>query len=364
MMLALAMLALAMLAAAGAVATPADKPAEPDPWPDSVVLKNDSVVRCRILAATPSLLSIEYPKPAGPLVQQARRELKWSDLKVAEFSMEPEFHRLIAADAPARDTAQIATRWSALAAMVDRPNHPAGELALAWARRALNAPDAPARHRALDACRAVAARDWNPSRRAQARWHIIQLRAALGQPNEALHEARAFVTEMDIDPEALMPALVFVARGDFAALRQLEEDNPRWIDDDLVRPDRMALFHRTIDTALKPALFAGGLEGPASDGLSLVIDILEFAGNRDTAADTARDLITLYPDSRPATRARKFLDQHKLPLNPTPEPADSDPPATPGETATPATETPKSEPPVRRRPRYAEITNPSPPSKE
>ena len=352
-------LAAAVAATTAFQADPTSAPSDQDSWPDAVVLKNDSVVRCRILAASPALLSIEYPRPSGPAAQSARRDLKWSDLKAADFSMDREFRRLASAENPARDTQRVAARWDALAPMVPLPNHPAGELALALARLALATSDAGAHRRALTACRVVATRDWNRPRRDQARWLIVQLLNALKQPDEALTEARALVDDAHADPETVMPALLFAARGDFQALQQLEEDNPRWIEDDLVRPERMALLHRALDAALKPSVFAGALEEPASQGLSLAIDILEFAGQREAAADTARDLITLYPDTRPAARARKFLDQHKLAVQPTPDPPEATAPPAPAEAGPPPT-TPATEPPVRRRPRYPTPTHQAP----
>jgi hypothetical protein len=147
-----------------------------------------------------------------------------------------------------------------------------------------------------------------------------------------------------------MPAWVFTARTDFAALRKLEQDHPKWSEDDSVRPERDALFHQTLDSALKPSLFHGALEQPASDGLWTAIEVLEFARQLPAAADTARDLLKLYPASPRARDATHFLQRHRLPLDPNLPP--EEPPTPPPTTSTTPAATPTTEPTVHRRPRY------------
>ena len=329
------------------------RPPASDAWPDFLTLTNGTVVRCRIREASPASVVREYPRlglrDASPLT----REVPWSGVRFAEFSMDEAFHRLLAATDPLKDLPRLTSRWTALAPLLDRPNHPAGELGLALARLSLAHPDTAPRNRALAVCREIAARDWQPARRHHARWLLARLFAALGRSKEAAAEARQLAADTTAPPEAAMPAWVMVAGIDFAALRKLEEENPRWAEDDIVRPQRESLFHQALDAALKPSLFHGSLEAPASEGLWIAIEGLDRSGQLPAAADTARDLIKLHPATPRAAEARAFLQRHRLPLDPAaapepppdPAPASASPPAPPAPTATENT--------VRRRPRYA-----------
>jgi len=336
------------------LAAPPGTPAVRDPsnrsWPDILTLSNGTSVACRILTASPDAVKIEYSAGKSAAGKTSTREVPWSALRSAEFSMDDEFHRLLDATDPIKDTPRLAARWNTLVPMIGRPNHPAGDLALALARLSLNHPENSARHRALDACQAVATNDWNPSRRHHARWLQVRILAAIGRPDEAATQARQLANEPNATPEAAMPAWAFSARTDFAALRKLEQDHPKWSEDDVVRPERDALFHQTLDNALKPSLFHGALEQPASDGLWTAIEVLEFAQQLPAAADTARDLLKLYPASPRARDAANFLQRHRLPLDPNIPPDEPPAPPTAPAASTPPPTTP--EPAVHRRPRY------------
>lgn len=325
-------------------------------WPDTITLHRGKVVPCRITNTTASALTIEYPRSGTSLGPTLIREVPWSDIQAADFSMDAEFHRLVAATHAVKDTPRLAARWNTLAPLIGRPHHPAGEVGLTLARLSLDHPDASARHRALPVCRALAESDWSPVRRHHARLFLAKILAALGRTEPSQEEARRLATEPDIMPEVAMPAHLLLAEADFAALRTLEEENPRWIDDDVVRPEREALFHRALDAALKPSLFHGAIEPPASQGLWTAVQLLEFNRQVSAAADCARDLLNLYPASPRVRDATAFLHRHRLPLDPAAPPAE--PPAPNPATAThdPPLSSSSPAPVVHRRPRYADAT--------
>jgi len=338
----------------------ATRPSATDPWPDTLTLTNGTVVRCRIRHASPTTLAIEYPRRGSSDPSPLTREVPWSGVRSAEFSMDEAFHRLLAATDPRQDLARLATRWSTLTPMLDRPHHPAGDLGLALARLSLTHPDTAPRQRALNVCREIAARDWQTARRHQARLLLAQLLTTLGRSDEAATEARQLARDSTAPPDTRMPAWVMVARIDFAALQKLEEQNPKWEEDDTVRPQRETLFHQALDAALKPSLFHGSLETPASEGLWIAVEGLAHADQLPAAADTARDLIRLHPATPRAADAHAFLQRHQRPLDPDAPP---DPPPTPTTTtAAPTTTTPPSPATthtVHRRPRYSPSPSPS-----
>jgi|GEM_PF-430122 len=351
--LSLCALAAGLVTGAPAPMTPTPAPAQAPPsFPDTLLLANGASVRCRIVAATPESLHIEYPRSGSDRQRTQTRVVPWEDLKTVDFAMDDDFRTLAAATDPLKDTARLAARWQELAPMLGRPHHPVGELGLAMARLSLRHPEPSARTRALTVCEAVAAGDWNVPRRHHARLLRAHLLAALGRSDEALAEARGLADDPRATPEAAMPAHLLLAEAGFAELKKLEEENPLWLEDDTVRPGREALFHRTLDAALKPSLFHGALEDPATRGLWTAVQVLHFDRNLPAAADCARDLVRLYPESPRAAEARHFLAENRLSLDPSAAPADP-PVAAAVAAAGPPTATDRG-PLVQRRARYAE----------
>lgn len=328
-----------------------------EPWPDSVTLTRGTTLRCRIVTATDESIVIQYPRHPESQVSTLSRTLTWSDVKAVDFSMDPEFHRLLKATDPRKDLPRLIARWSTLAPLLHRPHHPAGELGLALARLALTHPENQARTRGLGVCESIAASDWNHSRRHRARLLRATLLSSVGKNEEAMQEARSLAGDRLVAADTSMAAHVRLAELAFARLRQLDSDHPRWMEDDTIRPKRESLYHLSLDEALRPAVFHGAVEEPATEGLWIALSLLDYTGQRSAAADTARDLIHLYPESPVATQAHSFLQRHQLPLDPTTatESHAGDPPAS-TEPPPASSSSPAADPIVRRRPRY----NPSP----
>ncbi|MFN0129429.1 MAG: tetratricopeptide repeat protein [Verrucomicrobiales bacterium] len=328
-----------------------------DPWPDSITLTRGTTVRCRIMSVTEESIVIQYPPRPGSQAAALSRTLAWSDVKAVDFSMDSEFHRLVKVTDPRKDMPRLVARWTTLAPLLHRPHHPVGELGLALARLALVHPDPQTKHRALSVCEAIASCDWNHSRRHRARLLRAQLFSSAGKNEEASQEARSLVGDPLVAAATGMAAHVMLANLAFSQLRQIDSDHPRWMEDDTIRPKRESLYHQSLDHALSPSAFQGAVEEPATEGLWIAVSLLDYAGQRAAAANTARDLIHLYPKSPAATQAHSFLQRHQLPLDPTAatESHTAEPPAS-TEPPPPTSSTPAADPIVRRRPRY----NPSP----
>ena len=87
----------------------------------------------------------------------------------------------------------------------------------------------------------------------------------------------------------------------------LELAHPRWIEDDEVRPEREALFHRAVDRHLFAYLHYGSEEAVAARGLWGAREVFEFAGEGERARECARDVVELYPETEFADKARDYL---------------------------------------------------------
>ena len=335
--------------------TPAPKATPAATWPDAVTLKTGIEVHCRIVTATTNSVLIEYPRRHLGQGSPMTREVPWSGIKSAEFSMDAAFRSLLTATDPVKDVPRAAARWTQLMPLLGRPHHPAGALGLALARLSVKHPSPQIRMQGIITCQSLAAGDWDASRRDDARLIKAQLLMSLGRSEEAVIEARQLTQDPHISAPAAVAAHLLLAHTDFNALKKLDEENPLWIEDDTIRPEREALFHQTLETALKPSLFHGSLEETAADGLWLAIEVMAFDRSLPDAAHGARDLIHLYPNSPRAAQARRFLEQHHLALDPKAQP--DDPPAPP------SAPTPRAPPPpaptgrgtpVQRRARYAD----------
>jgi hypothetical protein len=321
-----------------------------------LTLGTGATVKCKILSSNDTAVTIQYQVNAGQAPQT--REVAWAEVLHIDFTLDDEFHQLLATTTLQKDSIKMLARWQQDRPMLSRPKHPIGDLGLAFARQAITHPDELLKRKALELCSEIQFSDWSNTRRDHARWLRIRLLDTLKQTADAASEADFFSKDEQADPLLLMNAHLYLAENKHQALRDLERDNPLWEEDDLVRPDREALFHASLDHYLRPSLFFGTLEDTATRGLWGAVQLLTMDQDIPAAGDRARDIIQLYPASKLATEAQNFLALHKLPLEPPeiePEPATGAPAAA---TATPPEE--EREPIVTRRTRHTKPPEPSP----
>lgn len=314
---------------------------------DVVTLVSGAGVSCRILETTASHLRIEYLPPGG--VGRLVRDVPWADVKSVDFAMDEEFRTLLEGKKPAASLARLHARWGEVQPLLGRPHHPAGELGLALVRTCLAGGDPAQLSRALEVCELVAAADWNETRRSRALLAKAEVFLARKEAAPAVQELARLLENESLEPAVAAQAWLLLGQTHFASLKAVEEEHPRWQDDDMVLPERQRLFHEAVESFVRPSLFAGGLEAPAASGLWLAVAVLLHDRDVPAAADTARDLIQLYPASPQASEARQWLEKQKLPLKPVAEPA---PPAPAPEKAAAPAETKVPEPDVTRRKRY------------
>ncbi len=325
------------------VPLPAQQPTVPAS--DTLVLNTGAAVACRILSADEAGVKIEYTSPTDRKVQT--RDVPWNDILRIDFAMDDSFRNLLNATTAA-SLPQMLERWKSLEPMLPRRNHPAGDLGLAIIRIALGQTDAALKQTALDLCGKIELHDWDTSRRDQARWLRVQLLHSLGLSADAITEAQVIAKDETIQPVLAMQAHLYIAATEFAALKKLEEENPLWLEDDLVRPERDRLFHTVLDHYLMPTLFHGALEDTATQGLWGAVQLFVFDHDLTSAAQRARDLIKLYPQSTVAKQATTFLTDNRLPL----EPLEEEPEELKPTTKTDDPEPEAREPAVKRRERY------------
>jgi hypothetical protein len=226
-----------------------------------------------------------------------------SEVTRVDFAEREEEQGLLKAGAAA-DPAQVAQMWRAKAPLLGFPNSNAGAFALIHAQQMLKAPTTA--QAAFDLYARVEREDWNEARRAQAGRGRLTAMIATGRAAEAVEQAKQLATSAE-DPATLIGAKFVLGQASAKALRVLLAENPRWEEDDKVRPERHRLYHEALDLLLYPYLFFGAEQEPAARGLWAATELYQLVEEPERAEELARDITTLYAQTPYAADAKKLL---------------------------------------------------------
>ena len=220
-----------------------------------------------------------------------------------DFASSEEEQKLLKAG-PGADPVQVARAWSAKEPFLRVAESNAGAFGLIYAAQL--AKVAGREGEALALFERLEREDWNERRRDEAGRGKLTAMIATGRAAEALEQAKQLAVNAE-DPATLIEAKYVLAEASFKTLKQLVEDNPRWEEDEKVRPERHRLYHETLDLYLFPYVFHGAEKGPAARGLWGALEVYRFVRELPGAVELARDLAVLYPDSAEAKKAKDFL---------------------------------------------------------
>jgi hypothetical protein len=208
---------------------------------------------------------------------------------------QPEFHN-------------VEKLWWQRQSLLELPESTAGAFALKMGNLLMESRLKQNYRLALQFFRRVERKDWSEKRRLKAREGRLRALVKLGRADEAVAEAARLAVSSE-DPELVIEAKFVLAQASKNALEMLVEDNPRWIEDDEVRPERDKLYHRTLDLFLFAHLFHGDHTEQAARGLWNAIKVYQEAGESDQAFGRAGDLLAIYPDTRFARDAEKLIQK-------------------------------------------------------
>jgi hypothetical protein len=192
------------------------------------------------------------------------------------------------------------------------PRSIAGQVGLLYGRLLLERGLDGDAETALEVFGQVEQHAWQYDNQQAARRGRLQALIALGRAEDAVVEARKLVDEAD-DPELLIEANYVVASSMLGQLRELLEENPRWEEDDRVRPERHRLYREALNLFLFPSLYYGSWDHAAARGLWGAIELYLLCDEPLRAARRAYDLAALYPQGEFAERARKVLEENEYP---------------------------------------------------
>lgn len=206
------------------------------------------------------------------------------------------------------DVLLAARYWGAGERYLDLPRSPSAQVGLVYASLLLGSGNPATRERALEIYRLIEDKAWSPEDRATARRGRLRALIATGRAQEAIAEAEELAHSSE-DPAVLIEARYILATASATQLREIEEANPRWEEDRFIRPERIRLYNEALDRFLYPVLFHGSVIEPSARGLWAVIELYQDGSEVPAALEVARDLLSLYPETPEAEKARTFISQ-------------------------------------------------------
>lgn len=259
-------------------------------------------------------------RPAMP--NQDLRRIDVATVATVRFGTRPEMEKALASEGMAR-LEMLRRVWYLLRPSIALPESPAGQWGLDFAGVILHS-DLPDHVKlSFEVFQTVERNDWNRERRHAARRGRFNAMLNLGMMDEAMAEARRVAEDpAQEDPELLILARMMLGDLAFKQLRAMEEDNPRWDIDDLVRPQRNALYDAAMDHYMYAHLYHGDRPEAAARGLWAAIQVMLHGNDKSAAAARAVDLCALYPGTAGANLAEPLAKA--APPPPADEPEDPD----------------------------------------
>lgn len=249
------------------------------------------------------------PQPGAPLNAPpavASVTISRNDVSHIEFSPDPVQNEKLKS-ATVAQIPEIGGIWLKQVPWLDVPRSPAARIGCVYGDLLLKSETAKNAGEALTIFRDIEARAWSEEDRMVARQGRLRAMVATGQAKDAVKEALE-LAEITENPVVLIEAKYILAEADGAALRKLVKDNPRWQEDLLVIPEHARLYHHSLDLYLFPYLFYGSETQPAARGLWGAAEIYDFVGEKASALECARDLLAIYPDTKYAALAAKYIE--------------------------------------------------------
>jgi len=290
-----------------------------DPWSrvsgspfDRIVLKNGDAARVVLQGVTDNNVTYRMVAENGA-VSDSNRTLPMERVDYIEFGY-GEGEQEIYENLSSAPVEALEALWNEQFGNLHRPRSRTARYGLGYAARLLQSENDFEWKKALDICDRVIGRAWSPRDRSSAVRGRIQTLMRLGRLDEARREAEEQAAKTEAAGQ-LIEVRFLLAEASFRQLRELEEENPRWEEDDLVRPERNQLYHESVDQYLWPFLFHGTEESAAVRGLVSAAEVYVFGGEMERARAALTDAIELYPRIPATDSARERLDTLTEPSN-------------------------------------------------
>lgn len=282
---------------------------------DVIYLKTGESTVCRIDAITPKITNFTLLSDPGPAKGSARRTVATDRIDYFVFGFKP--GEEVVFNNRRKESAEVLEKWwNTWFAHLGRRRSRTAAFGNAFGHALLREDPDIHSNRALSVFDRVIARAWSEHDVAEAKQGRLRALMAMGDLETATHEAQLLAGETE-DPGLLIEVKYLLAQVDFKALKDLVEENPKWEEDDDVRPERNRLYHIVVDQLLWPHLFHATRENEAARGLFGVAGVYRFSGENELALAACQDLVRLYPETDFTPGAAALIEQIKSQTPPT-----------------------------------------------
>lgn len=274
-----------------------------DPAPDVLLMRNGDRRPGKIAGYDERLIRLQIQLPTG--TGTATVSVPRSEVTSVQFASEGRISALVSAADPAKLN-DLAQAWAAEERFLAMPNSPAAAAGIVYCDLLLRSQDPANAKKAAAIIEQIEKNAWNGDDRALAKQVKLRAMVATGKAKDAITEALQLAKDSE-DPEILIEAKYILAQAAEAQLKKLEEENPRWQQDILVRPERSRLANEALDLYLYPYLFFGSDTQTAARGLWGAAGIYRHLGETGNALESSRDLVALYPNTPFAKLASEYI---------------------------------------------------------
>ncbi len=276
---------------------------------DVLLLKNGTRRAGEIVSADATTIRLRVPL-AGPAATipgaaSATVGIPRADVESIEFNPDPAREERLRTVDPAK-AYEVEIDWKRQEPWLSFPRSPAGAIGCVLGDLWVKSKDPTKATQALELFNRIEAQSWSDADKARAKQGRLRAMVALGRAEEAVEQAQKLAEESE-DPEILIEAKNIMAQAAEKDLRNFLEENPRWEMDSNVIEERHRLYNRVLELYLYPALFFGSDTERSARGLWGAAGIYRLSNQTNLAIETARDIVTLYPDSPEATPAKQYL---------------------------------------------------------
>jgi hypothetical protein len=275
---------------------------------DIVFLKDAAVSKRvgRVLGLDAQALRLQVPLPGAGTNAFATVTIPRGEVERVEFAENKTLEEWIRSD-DAAHFPRVEAAWKQWLPYLSLPKSPTARIGNAYGEQLLRSGEAARVALALETFAEIEKQAWSEEDRMNARQGRLRAMIAAGRAADAVNEAKELAAVAE-NPAVLIEAKFILAEAAHRNLARLLDENPRWEEDDNIRPERHRLYHEAVDLYLYPYLFFGSVSDAAARGLWGAVEVYKLAGETRDAIESARDLATLYPDSRYGVLASDFLN--------------------------------------------------------
>lgn len=270
---------------------------------DTIFLSSGERRTGRVLGFDGQAFKLEVNLVAGqpPATVQVPR----ANVSQIEFAPDEARDGLIARGTLA-DLPRIAELWKRWESYVAIPRSPAVALGVRYGLLLVESGDAAKITQAATVFGKIEKEAWSEEGRMGAKQGRLRVLIASGHSEEAVAQAAELVSTAT-DPEVIIEARFLLGRVADEALRKLVDENPRWEEDERVRPERNRLYHEAVDQYLYPYLAFGSRADLVTRGLWRLVELYRFVGEPQLALETSRDLVALYATTPAGQQAKAWI---------------------------------------------------------